>query len=168
MDFLSWCQSVFIQDYHISGDNLLAIDLHVVYVIVTRWTCRCWIFTKSKCLNCFTQGVHTPKNYCFDAWLCKHKFPRSFYNTSLGTILNSKSCVWSFKASSGIDMQLQVRSTFMDISITPHFSSGFCAIRIYHKNATMCTRWAWNTSAYFWVGKNNKSFLMQSCLEFVW
>ena len=167
MDFLSWCQSVFIQDYHISGDNLLAIDLYVMYVIVTRWTCRCWIFMKSKCLNCFTQGVHTPKNCCFDAWLCKHQFPRSFYNTSLGTILNSKLCVWSFKALSGINMQLQVRSTFMDISITPHFPSRFCAIRIYHKNATMCTRWAWSTSTYFWVGKNNKSFLMQSCLEFV-
>jgi len=121
---------------------------------------------KSECLNCFTQGVHTHKNCCFDAWLCKHQFPRSFYNTSLETILNSKSCVWSFTGSGGVNMQLQVGSTFMDISITPRFPSGFCTIRIYRKNATMCTRWAWSTSAYFLVGKTNKSSLMQSCFEF--
>jgi len=37
-------------------------------------------------------------------------------------------------------LQLQVRLIFMDILITPRFPSGFCTIRIYHKNATVCTR----------------------------
>ena len=115
----------------------------------------------------FTQRVHAPKNSCFHTWLCKHQFPRSFYNTSFRTILNFKSCVWLFTGSGGVNMQLQVGLTFMNILVTPHFPSGFCTIRIYRKNATMCTRWAWSTSTYFWVGKNNKSFLMQSCLEFV-
>jgi len=124
MNCPSWCQSVF----------YLTMHLEIIYrqlSFVTRWTCECWIFVKSECLNCFTQGVHTPKNSCFDSWSTNSPDVSTdrycgVCSTSLRTILNSRSCAWSFIGLGGVNTRM------FDLLAT-----GFCAIRIYHKNATV-------------------------------
>ena len=116
---------------------------------------------KSKCLNCFTQGVYTPKNSCFDAWLCKHQFSRSFYNTSLGTILNSKSCVWFGLLATSNRINFHGHFDYFSFSFQIlHYQNllgmGKYRHQIYHQNATMYTRWAWNISE--WVRTTNHSW----------
>ena len=110
----------------------ITMHLEITYrqlLFVTRWTCECWIFMKSECLNCFTQGVHTPKNSCFDSW--STNFPDrycGFCSTSLRTILNSRSCVWSFIGLGGVNTRM---------------------FDLLAKCNCVCTRWAWNASVYF-------------------
>ena len=155
---------LFPQDWDYRGRDM--------YVIITRWKFRCWIYIKSECLNCFTQGIHAPKNSCFDTWLCKHQSPRSFYNTSLGIILNSKSCVWSFIALGGVDMWMfGLLATSSGINFHGHFdyfSFSFCIL--HHQNIPLKCNYVYQMSLEYlsiFLGGEGQQIIIDAVVSLV-
>jgi len=143
-----------------------------------------WILTLILWIVCsFAQWT------CFYAWPRKDQFPRSFRRSAMWFL----QCIsWNHSQFQIMCMTVQrlgwcqcLACSHLEVGLKIHLSWTFWllltflpenGIRIlrhqntdslYHKNEVTCAWWAWNISAYFWMDKDNKSSLMQSCLEFV-